>query len=83
MLDVHAPHEAVHTWKGFFIHIANIFIGLLIAIALEQTVEFFHHHHEVAETRVALHEEMQKKQLDIDLARAFAGLPPETGNASF
>jgi hypothetical protein len=31
MLDVHAPHEPVHTWKSFFIHIATIVIGLLIA----------------------------------------------------
>jgi hypothetical protein len=54
MLDVHAPHEALYTWKGFFIHIATIVIGLLIAIGLEQTVEFFHHRHQVAETREAL-----------------------------
>jgi hypothetical protein len=59
MLDVHAPHDAVRTWKDFFIHIAAIAVGLLIAIGLEQTVEFFHHRHEVAETRAALHEEMQ------------------------
>jgi hypothetical protein len=43
MLDVHPPHETTHTWKDFFIHIATIVIGLLIAISLEQTVEFFHH----------------------------------------
>lgn len=24
MLDVHAPHEVLHTWKGLFIHIATI-----------------------------------------------------------
>lgn len=47
MLDVHAPHEVVHTWKAFFIHIATIAIGLLIAIGLEQTVEFFHHRHQL------------------------------------
>jgi hypothetical protein len=54
MLDVHAPHEGIHTWRGFFIHIATIVIGLLIAVGLEQTVEFFHHRHQVAETREAL-----------------------------
>jgi len=43
MLDVHARHESIHTWKSFFIHIATIVVGLLIAIALEQTVEYFHH----------------------------------------
>lgn len=43
MLDVHAPHAAVQTWKDFFIHITIITIGLLIAIALEQCVESLHH----------------------------------------
>lgn len=54
MLDVHAPHESIHTWKGFLIHIATIVIGLLIAIGLEQTVEFFHHRHQIGEARKAL-----------------------------
>ena len=49
MLDVHAPHESVHTWKSFFIHIAIITIGLLIALCLEKTVEFFHHRHQARE----------------------------------
>ena len=59
VLDVHPPHEAARTWADFFIHIATIVVGLLIAVALEQTVEFFHHRQEVAETRAALREEMQ------------------------
>ncbi|MGA7156072.1 MAG: hypothetical protein WBY53_04460 [Acidobacteriaceae bacterium] len=54
MLDVHAPHESVHSWKDFFIHIITIVIGLLIAIGLEQFVEHIHHRHQVAETREAL-----------------------------
>ena len=57
MLDVHAPHDAVRTWKDFFIHIAAIAVGLLIAIGLEQTVEYFHHRHQVAEMRRSLAEE--------------------------
>jgi len=57
MLDVHAPHEVVHTWKDFFIHIATIVIGLLIAVGLEQTVEYFHHRQQVAEIRRTLAEE--------------------------
>jgi hypothetical protein len=57
MLDVHAPHEVVRTWKDFFIHIATIVIGLLIALGLEQTVEFFHHRRQVAEIRRSLAEE--------------------------
>ena len=39
MHEVHPPHEAVHAWRGFLLHIATIVIGLLIAVLLEQTVE--------------------------------------------
>jgi len=35
MLDVHPPHTSTHTWRDFFIHIATICIGLLIAVDLE------------------------------------------------
>jgi hypothetical protein len=42
MLDVHPPHSSPHTWKDFFIHIATISVGLLIAVGLEQTVEAIH-----------------------------------------
>lgn len=54
MLDVHAPHESIHTWKSFFIHIAIIVIGLFIAVGLEQTVEFFRHRqqHELLEQQM-------------------------------
>lgn len=54
MIDVHSPHHPVTTWKDFFIHIAVVAIGLLLALGLEQTVEYFHHRHQVAETRQAL-----------------------------
>jgi hypothetical protein len=46
MLDVHPPHGSTNTWKDFFIHIATICIGLLIAIGLEQSVEALHRRHE-------------------------------------
>ncbi len=59
MLDVHPPHEAAHTWKDFFIHIATIVIGLLIAIGLEQTVEFFHHRHELQRAREEMRTETE------------------------
>lgn len=62
MLDVHPPHEAAHTWKEFLIHIATIVVGLLIAVGLEQTVEYLHHRHQVAETREALEAEKELNQ---------------------
>ena len=64
MLDVHPPHHATNTWKDFFIHIATIVVGLLIAIGLEQTVEYFHHRRQVAEAREALREERAVNQVD-------------------
>jgi hypothetical protein len=55
MLEVHAPHEALHTWKSFFIHIAIIVIGLFIAVGLEQTVVFFEHRHQRSQLEEQLH----------------------------
>jgi hypothetical protein len=60
MLDVHAPHEVLHTWKGFFIHIATIVIGLFIAVALEQSVEAINRHHEVTALREDLRQESRQ-----------------------
>ena len=57
MLDVHPPHESVHSWKDFFIHIATITVGLLIAVCLEQAVETLHHHREADDLRAALNRE--------------------------
>jgi hypothetical protein len=57
MLEVHPPHQTVHTWKDFFIHLATISIGLLIAIGLEQSVEYFHHRHQAAEMAAKLIDE--------------------------
>jgi hypothetical protein len=45
MIDIHVPHET-HTWKGFWIHLGTIAIGLLIAISLEQSVEKLHQLHQ-------------------------------------
>ena len=49
MLDVHPAHHAASTWREFFIHIATIVLGLLIAVGLEQTVEAIHHRNQRAE----------------------------------
>ena len=59
MIEPHAPHHPVTTWKEVFIHIGIVTVGLLLAIGLEQTVEYFHHRHQVAETRKALSVERQ------------------------
>jgi hypothetical protein len=63
MLDVHPLHEPPHTWKGFFVHIATIVVGLVIAVGLEQTVLYFHHRHQVQEL-----EEQMRAVFTSDLA---------------
>jgi hypothetical protein len=69
MLDVHPPHEPVHGWRDFLLHLATITIGLLIALSLEATVEYFHHRHLVTEARENIRHEMttNRKQLSINL----------------
>jgi GTPase SAR1 family protein len=62
MLDVHAPHESIDGWRSFFVHLATITIGLLIALGLEAAVECIHHHNEVTETRQALQRELQENR---------------------
>jgi hypothetical protein len=70
MLDVHAPHEYIHTWKSFLTHIAAIVVGLLIAVGLEQTVEFLHHRHQRHELDEALQRngEANRKYIEDDIA---------------
>jgi hypothetical protein len=60
MLDVHPPHAPTHTWRDFFIHIATLCVGLLIAVGLEQAVEALHHRHQRHELEVQLHDEAQR-----------------------
>jgi hypothetical protein len=70
MLDVHPPHRPTHTWRDFFVHIATISVGLLIAVALEQSVEAIHHRHErdilIQEMRLEAERNILLLQTDID-----------------
>ena len=64
MLDVHPPHQAAHTWTDFFIHIATIVVGLLIAIGLEQAVERVHLQYALREARESLESERRTNEKD-------------------
>ena len=65
MLEAHAPHGDIQSWRGFLVHIGAIVIGLLIAVALEQSVELLHHRHQ----RLQLEEQM-RAVLEDDAQRA-------------
>jgi hypothetical protein len=63
-MDVHAPHEPIHSWRDFFIHLITITIGLLIALGLEAGAEAVHHCALRAETRANLRAELQQDERD-------------------
>ncbi len=56
-MEIHPPDHAIHSWRDFFIHIATIVVGLLIALGLEQSVEALHHRHLLHQAREQLREE--------------------------
>jgi hypothetical protein len=70
ILEVHPPHHPARSWEDFFIHIATIVVGLLIAVGLEQTVEGIHHRNERAELTEQMRAEAEHNvpviQEDID-----------------
>ncbi len=62
MIDVHVPQKSEHTWTDFFIHIGTIAVGLLLAIGLEQGVEWLHHRHQRNDLIVAMRAEAQNNR---------------------
>ncbi len=71
MLDVHPPHAPTHSWKDFFIHVGTICVGLLIAVGLEQSVEYLHRQHERHLLEHALHAESEilQRNAEIDIVQ--------------
>jgi len=59
VIDIHPPHEAAHSWRDIFVHLATITVGLFIALSLEGCVEWQHHRHLVHEARANIRTEMQ------------------------
>lgn len=68
MLDVHPPHEPLHGWRDFFIHLTTITIGLLIALSLEGCVEWQHHRHLVHEAEASLGAEIRSNAQGLQAA---------------
>lgn len=56
---MHAPHEPIHGWKDFLLHLVIITVGLLIAVGIEGCVELHREHKLVKEARATMREEIQ------------------------
>jgi hypothetical protein len=61
-MDIHPPHQPIHTWKDFLLHLLTITIGLFIALTLEGSIESLHHRHLVRDAHRDLREEIQYNQ---------------------
>lgn len=61
-MDVHPPHEPVHTWRDALTHIAIMTVGLFIALMLESFVEYVHHRSLVREARENIYLELEQNQ---------------------
>jgi predicted XRE-type DNA-binding protein len=65
MLDVHAPEHRVSGVRDFFVHLATITVGLLIALALENAAEAWHHRHQRMEAEEKIRQELQENRTQV------------------
>lgn len=56
-MDIHKP-KPVHNWHEFLTEIGTIVCGILIALGLEQGIEWMHRQESVTDAREALREEV-------------------------
>jgi hypothetical protein len=70
-VEVHHP-KPWHGWREFAKEIGTIVIGVLIALAAEQTVEALHRRHAIEEARGALDKELAWNRMAFDIQTAQA-----------
>lgn len=56
-MEIHKP-KPVHNWREFLIELGTITLGVGIALAAEQAVEWYHWHNKVAEARAVIATEL-------------------------
>jgi hypothetical protein len=62
MTDVRSVYPVAHHWRDFFVQIAAIAIGLLLALAFDRVVGYFHERHQLAQARLDLRLEIEQNQ---------------------
>ena len=71
-MEVHHKHHPIHGWREFLKESGIIVLGVLTALAAEQTVEWLHWRDQVQEGRAAIKGEMQLALDDVVLRRDLA-----------
>jgi hypothetical protein len=67
MLDVHPPHEKMHGFKDFLLHLLTITIGLLIALGLEGYAEHWRQRELKKDADTKLRQEIRDNAQEIAL----------------
>ena len=67
VIDIHPPHHGAMTRRDILTHLAIVVVGILMAIGLEQSVEYFHHRHLAQEAARALLEERNLDEMSNDV----------------
>jgi hypothetical protein len=67
MLDVHPPHEKMHGFKDFLLHLLTITIGLLIALGLEGYAEHWKQRELRKDAETKLRQEIRDNAQEIAL----------------
>ncbi|HEY2710896.1 MAG TPA: hypothetical protein VGI60_00135 [Chthoniobacterales bacterium] len=62
MSDIRSIRHVTRHWKDFFVQIAAIAIGLLLALALDRIVGYFHERHQLAQARGDLRLEIERNR---------------------
>lgn len=70
MLDVHPPHEKIHGFRDFLLHLLTITIGLLIALGLEALVERVHENNLRVEAEQNVRHEVEDNRKEVAGTRA-------------
>lgn len=71
-MEIHKP-KAAHNWREFLTEIGTIICGILIALGLEQAVEWAHWQERLRETREQVHEEVSS---DVEAATLWLSAAP-------
>lgn len=62
MGDIRPVRHVPHHWKDFFVQVAAIATGLLLALALDRVVGYFHERHQLAQARRDLRLEIEQNR---------------------
>lgn len=65
-MEIHAPHQPIHSLRDVLLHLAIVTIGILIALGLETGLEWRHNLHLAEEARENIRAEMGDNRREID-----------------